>query len=212
MREVPGELGAAPQAAPSCPGRGAGWSSSDVRVSGAAIHPELFPETCCSHGQTSGCVLTAPSRFSLQDAGIGFILVIDRRQDRWTSVKASILRIAVSVGVVAGPATSTPSPGRGHGLSCPVALWVLAGAAYTVGPKAEVDSSWGLGRASAHLPGLLELLGHVCVCMCTRVHAHVCAHFAYVYKCVRVCACMYFCAPVVCNYSRGLALRGCVIP
>jgi len=35
---------------------------------------------------------------SLQDAGIGFILVIDRRQDKWTSVKASILRIAVSVG------------------------------------------------------------------------------------------------------------------
>ncbi|XP_068124175.1 guanine nucleotide exchange factor DBS isoform X7 [Hyperolius riggenbachi] len=33
---------------------------------------------------------------SLQDAGIGFILVIDRRQDKWTSVKASILRIAAS--------------------------------------------------------------------------------------------------------------------
>ena len=33
---------------------------------------------------------------SLRDAGIGFILVIDRRQDKWTSVKASILRIAVS--------------------------------------------------------------------------------------------------------------------
>ncbi|EPY86931.1 hypothetical protein CB1_000287033 [Camelus ferus] len=32
---------------------------------------------------------------SLQDAGIGFILVIDRRQDKWTSVKASVLRIAV---------------------------------------------------------------------------------------------------------------------
>eukprot|EP00071_Canis_lupus_P012540 XP_005634179.1 guanine nucleotide exchange factor DBS isoform X10 [Canis lupus familiaris] len=32
----------------------------------------------------------------LQDAGIGFILVIDRRQDKWTSVKASILRIAAS--------------------------------------------------------------------------------------------------------------------
>uniref|UniRef100_A0A8C9LDF1 Uncharacterized protein n=1 Tax=Pavo cristatus TaxID=9049 RepID=A0A8C9LDF1_PAVCR len=31
---------------------------------------------------------------ALQDAGIGFILVIDRRQDKWTSVKASILRIA----------------------------------------------------------------------------------------------------------------------
>jgi hypothetical protein len=34
--------------------------------------------------------------FSLQDVGIGFILVIDRRQDKWTSVKASVLRIAVS--------------------------------------------------------------------------------------------------------------------
>ncbi|XP_051473576.1 guanine nucleotide exchange factor DBS isoform X8 [Apus apus] len=33
---------------------------------------------------------------SLRDAGIGFILVIDRRQDKWTSVKASILRIAAS--------------------------------------------------------------------------------------------------------------------
>uniref|UniRef100_A0A8B9R1E0 MCF.2 cell line derived transforming sequence like n=1 Tax=Anas platyrhynchos TaxID=8839 RepID=A0A8B9R1E0_ANAPL len=33
---------------------------------------------------------------SLRDAGIGFILVIDRRQDKWTSVKASILRITAS--------------------------------------------------------------------------------------------------------------------
>ncbi|KAM3934257.1 guanine nucleotide exchange factor DBS [Leptodactylus fuscus] len=33
---------------------------------------------------------------SFQDAGIGFILVIDRRLDKWTSVKASILRIAAS--------------------------------------------------------------------------------------------------------------------
>ncbi|XP_073068434.1 guanine nucleotide exchange factor DBS isoform X6 [Manis javanica] len=33
---------------------------------------------------------------SSQDAGIGFILVIDRRQDKWTSVKATILRIAAS--------------------------------------------------------------------------------------------------------------------
>ncbi|KAJ7415160.1 hypothetical protein BTVI_39061 [Pitangus sulphuratus] len=33
---------------------------------------------------------------SLRDAGIGFILVIDRRQDKWTSVKASILRIALA--------------------------------------------------------------------------------------------------------------------
>ncbi|XP_062982230.1 guanine nucleotide exchange factor DBS isoform X3 [Elgaria multicarinata webbii] len=33
---------------------------------------------------------------SSQDAGIGFILVIDRRQDKWTSVQTSILRIAAS--------------------------------------------------------------------------------------------------------------------
>ncbi|XP_054237019.1 guanine nucleotide exchange factor DBS isoform X5 [Indicator indicator] len=33
---------------------------------------------------------------NLRDTGIGFILVIDRRQDKWTSVKASILRIAAS--------------------------------------------------------------------------------------------------------------------
>ncbi|XP_039215659.1 guanine nucleotide exchange factor DBS isoform X5 [Crotalus tigris] len=33
---------------------------------------------------------------SSQDAGIGFILVIDRRQDKWTSVHASIMRIATS--------------------------------------------------------------------------------------------------------------------
>nr|XP_051697667.1 guanine nucleotide exchange factor DBS isoform X3 [Oryctolagus cuniculus] len=33
---------------------------------------------------------------SLQDAGVGFILVIDRRQDKWSSVKASVLRIAAS--------------------------------------------------------------------------------------------------------------------
>ncbi|XP_074048165.1 guanine nucleotide exchange factor DBS isoform X3 [Macrotis lagotis] len=33
---------------------------------------------------------------SLQDTGIGFILVIDRRQDKWVSVKASILKIAAS--------------------------------------------------------------------------------------------------------------------
>ncbi|XP_078265416.1 guanine nucleotide exchange factor DBS isoform X2 [Rhinoraja longicauda] len=33
---------------------------------------------------------------SLQDGGIGFILLIDRRQDKWSSVKASLLRIAGS--------------------------------------------------------------------------------------------------------------------
>ncbi|XP_058885144.1 guanine nucleotide exchange factor DBS isoform X6 [Acipenser ruthenus] len=33
---------------------------------------------------------------SLQAAGVGFILIIDRRQDKWTSVKGTLLRIAGS--------------------------------------------------------------------------------------------------------------------
>lgn len=49
-------------------------------------------QVCCQHTLTPS---VSPC-FSLQDAGIGFILVIDRRQDKWTSVKASVLRIAVS--------------------------------------------------------------------------------------------------------------------
>lgn len=185
-----------------------------MRASGAAAHPELFPETRRSHGRTSGCTLTVLSRFSLQDTGIGFILVIDRRQDRWTSVKASILRIAVSVG--ARPATPTPFLGGGHGLSCPVALWVLAGAACVVGPKAEVGASWGLGRASAHLPGLLELLGHVCVRahVCMRVQVCVCTLCMHVQvcTCVRVCTsarvcmciCMHVCSHM--GYLSGAVL------
>lgn len=35
--------------------------------------------------------------FSLSAAGVGFILVIDRRQDRWACVKGTLLRISVSV-------------------------------------------------------------------------------------------------------------------
>ena len=162
-----------------------------MRTSGAAAHPDSS-QARCSHGRTSGRMLTVLSRFSLQDAGIGFILVIDRRQDRWTSVKASILRIAVSVGV--RPATPTPSPGGGHGLSCLVALWVLAGAACVVGPKAEVGASWGLGRTRAHLPGLLELLG---TCVCARTHVCMCVQVCVciVHACtsMHVCACMYKC-------------------
>uniref|UniRef100_A0A2K5HJ98 Guanine nucleotide exchange factor DBS n=1 Tax=Colobus angolensis palliatus TaxID=336983 RepID=A0A2K5HJ98_COLAP len=55
---------------------------------------EGFPGQPASHLHT----LTAASlpHCSLQDAGIGFILVIDRRRDKWTSVKASVLRIAAS--------------------------------------------------------------------------------------------------------------------
>uniref|UniRef100_A0A668A1Q9 MCF.2 cell line derived transforming sequence like n=1 Tax=Myripristis murdjan TaxID=586833 RepID=A0A668A1Q9_9TELE len=33
---------------------------------------------------------------SLSATGVGFILVIDRRQDRWAAVKGTLLRIAVS--------------------------------------------------------------------------------------------------------------------
>uniref|UniRef100_A0A8C9T259 MCF.2 cell line derived transforming sequence like n=1 Tax=Scleropages formosus TaxID=113540 RepID=A0A8C9T259_SCLFO len=40
--------------------------------------------------------LSAPFSFSLTAAGVGFILVIDRRMDKWASVKATLLRIASS--------------------------------------------------------------------------------------------------------------------
>jgi len=35
--------------------------------------------------------------FSLSSTDVGFILVIDRRQDRWAAVKGTLLRIAVSL-------------------------------------------------------------------------------------------------------------------
>lgn len=39
-----------------------------------------------------------PSCFSsLSSTDVGFILVIDRRQDRWAAVKGTLLRIAVSL-------------------------------------------------------------------------------------------------------------------
>lgn len=60
------------------------WDSGVAGVHGSQV--------CCQHMLTPS---VSPC-FSLQDAGIGFILVIDRRQDKWTSVKASVLRIAVS--------------------------------------------------------------------------------------------------------------------
>lgn len=34
--------------------------------------------------------------FSLSSTDVGFVLVIDRRQDRWAAVKGTLLRIAVS--------------------------------------------------------------------------------------------------------------------
>lgn len=34
---------------------------------------------------------------SIAASGVGFILVIDRRLDRWAAVRATLLRIAVSV-------------------------------------------------------------------------------------------------------------------
>lgn len=38
-------------------------------------------------------------RYRLQEADLGFNLIIDRRKDRWTSVKAVLLRISVRVGI-----------------------------------------------------------------------------------------------------------------
>ncbi|XP_043927819.1 guanine nucleotide exchange factor DBS [Protopterus annectens] len=53
-----------------------------------------FPEVPENEFQNVLMYLTSVPH--LQDAGIEFILVIDRRQDKWTSVKASLLRIAGS--------------------------------------------------------------------------------------------------------------------
>uniref|UniRef100_A0A452R6Z8 MCF.2 cell line derived transforming sequence like n=1 Tax=Ursus americanus TaxID=9643 RepID=A0A452R6Z8_URSAM len=61
-----------------------GWSRGDGAPGGSLL------------GLLHTLTAALSARFSLQDAGIGFILVIDRRQDKWTSVKASILRIAAS--------------------------------------------------------------------------------------------------------------------
>lgn len=33
---------------------------------------------------------------SLQDADLGYVLVVDRRSDRWNAVKATLLRLSVS--------------------------------------------------------------------------------------------------------------------
>lgn len=70
---------------------------------------EGFPGQPASHLHT----LTAASlpHCSLQDAGIGFILVIDRRRDKWTSVKASVLRIAVSASRGSAPRPAPPWAG-----------------------------------------------------------------------------------------------------
>ncbi|MGH0138059.1 UNVERIFIED_CONTAM: hypothetical protein FKN15_026036 [Acipenser sinensis] len=56
---------------------------SDVLCFEGGRQPETFPP--------------AHRRSSLQAAGVGFILIIDRRQDKWTSVKGTLLRIAIKV-------------------------------------------------------------------------------------------------------------------
>lgn len=59
--------------------------------------PAVFLLWSCAVGSgVSGCVDRGPLFSSLSAAGVGFILVIDRRQDRWAAVKGTLLRIAVS--------------------------------------------------------------------------------------------------------------------
>lgn len=55
----------------------------------------LLNGTSNSGGDSNVCLC-----FSLSAAGVGFILVIDRRQDRWTCVKGTLLRISVSALVI----------------------------------------------------------------------------------------------------------------
>ncbi|XP_032102167.1 guanine nucleotide exchange factor DBS isoform X9 [Sapajus apella] len=92
------------------------WSLSQMWLSQRVLSLLLFPADAWEpldilgifsqhhHNATTSESLTGTSTGTsdartsviLQDAGIGFILVIDRRRDKWTSVKASVLRIAAS--------------------------------------------------------------------------------------------------------------------
>lgn len=42
------------------------------------------------------CIFDFFLNYRLQEADLGFNLIIDRRKDRWTSVKSVLLRISVS--------------------------------------------------------------------------------------------------------------------
>uniref|UniRef100_A0A8C1Z122 Mcf.2 cell line derived transforming sequence-like b n=1 Tax=Cyprinus carpio TaxID=7962 RepID=A0A8C1Z122_CYPCA len=61
------------------------------------IFPE-FPSFCEIGDQEFRNVLTyLTSTPSLSAAGVGFIVVIDRRRDRWKCLKGTLLRISVSL-------------------------------------------------------------------------------------------------------------------
>uniref|UniRef100_A0A2K5QUY6 MCF.2 cell line derived transforming sequence like n=1 Tax=Cebus imitator TaxID=2715852 RepID=A0A2K5QUY6_CEBIM len=68
------------------------WEPLDV----LGIFSQHHSNATTSESLTGTGTGTSDARTSviLQDTGIGFILVIDRRRDKWTSVKASVLRIA----------------------------------------------------------------------------------------------------------------------
>ena len=59
--------------------------------------PSVTPDPCwVSDDEYRQLVIYLTSVPVLEEADQGFILVIDRRQDRWSSVKAALLHIAVS--------------------------------------------------------------------------------------------------------------------
>lgn len=179
MREVPGELGAAPQAALSSPARGAGRSSSGVRVSGGRS-PRALPRDAPQ--PRPDLWVHADHALSFQPAG------------RWHRVHPGYRPQAGQMDLGQGihPENSgkcqcccrapMPSPGGGHGLSCPVALWVLAGPA--------VAASWGWAGPAHTSLGSSSGSG-TCVC-----DVHMCACVS---KCVCACVCVYLCAAVVCS-------------
>ena len=183
MREVPGELGAAPQAALSSPGRGAGRSSSGVRVSGGRS-PRALPGDAPQ--PWLDLWVHADRALSFQPAG------------RWHRVHPGYRPQAGQMDLGQGIhpensgkcqccwRASDPHAFSGRG------TWPFL-------PSGALGPGWGcigcqlgLGRASTHLPGLLERLGHVCVCTCTCACVSKCV-------CVRVCACT--CVQLLCATS-----------
>lgn len=62
------------------------------------FYPHSHKYTHCIYRSglaTENSVFSLPR--SIAASGVGFILVIDRRQDRWAAVRATLHRIAVSV-------------------------------------------------------------------------------------------------------------------
>lgn len=68
------------------------WNEVEVDVIASSHHSLCYQIVILISSRSSLSVCS-----SLSSTDVGFILVIDRRQDRWAAVKGTLLRIAVSL-------------------------------------------------------------------------------------------------------------------